>query len=140
MTLLDKSNYLKGLLILIGKDRSISEEEKKAIRRLGKILGFDAKFCEDAMNELLENEYIVEEPPKFSTKEVALSFIKDGINLACSDGSYHLPELNWLISIADKNGIDKMWCIDEFDKTKSTADKNSLTDNFEVTALIQADQ
>ncbi|MFA3783138.1 hypothetical protein ABRY23_08755 [Melioribacteraceae bacterium 4301-Me] len=136
MTLQDKSNYLKGLLILIGKDKIISKEEERAILQLGKILGFDTKFCQDAINELLENKYIIEEAPKFSSKEVAISFLTDGINLACADGNFHLSELSWLISVAEKNEIDKLWCIKKIDSLKAESKNTNGELEFEITKLL----
>lgn len=118
LTLQDKSNYLKGLLILIGKDKIITDEEKIHLLKISRILGFDQKFCEDAINELLENEYIIEEPPLFSNNEIAKAFIKDGIKLAFADKELHLYELNWLKSVSDRNNIEPGWGMKEFENFK----------------------
>ena len=126
MTLQDRSNYFKGLLILIGKDKTISEPEKNNLRKLAKILGFNKEFCDGALSELLENEYIIEDPPVFSNSEIANSFIIDGIRIGFSDKALHIFELNWLKSVADKNSVDYNWCMtkyEEYKEEKSTLDK-----------------
>ena len=129
-TLLDRSNYLRGLLILIGKDRKISEEEKKLFRQLSNELGFSKEFCETAMEELLENEYIIEDPPKFSNVEIAKLFILDGIKLAFADKELHLYELSWLRSVAEANSIEHAWAMEQFEKFKNNSNEN---DGFEIT-------
>lgn len=116
---LDRSNYLKGLLILIGKDKKIAREERETLMKLSKVLGFDQEFCENAINELLENEYIIEEPPKFSNHEFAKAFFKDGIRLAFADKDMHLYELNWLRSVTARNNLDEKWCVAELENFKN---------------------
>jgi len=136
LSVLDKSKYLKGLLILIGKDKIIAEEEKKLLMEVSNILGFDPDFCENAINELLENEYIIEEPPVFSSIEIAKAFIKDGIKIAFSDKELHLYELNWLKSVSDKNGIEPGWGLNEFENYKKTVPENNHPVSFEISGLI----
>jgi hypothetical protein len=105
-TLLDKSNYLRGLLILIGKDNKLSEEEREMFMKLSTDLGFSSDFCETAMNEILENEFIKVDPPKFSNQEIAKMFLSDGMKLASADKEFHSKELSWLNSVANVNGIE----------------------------------
>ncbi len=114
-TLLDRSNYFRGLLILIGKDKKISETEKSMFMELGKQLGFNKEFCSGAINELLENEYIINEAPKFSNIDVAKLFILDGIKFAFVDNKVHLYELSWLKSVADINSVDQSWGAEQFE-------------------------
>lgn len=114
MTQQDKSNYFKGLLILIGKDRKISEQERISLCQVAKILGFNKEFCDNAISELLDNEYIIESPLEFSNLEIAKSFVIDGIRIAFSDKEIHIFELNWLKSVSEKNSIDKEWCIQKY--------------------------
>ncbi len=105
-TLLDKSNYLRGLLILIGKDNKLSKEEREMFLKLSADLGFSSDFCETAMNEILENEFIEVDPPIFSNPEIAKIFLIDGIKLANVDNELHSKELSWLNSVAKVNGIE----------------------------------
>jgi uncharacterized tellurite resistance protein B-like protein len=109
ISVIDGSSYFKGLLLLVRKDRKITELEIQLMKRIGKTLGFERKFCDDAIHEILENEYIVDTPPQFSTKELAIKFIKDGLALAFSDNELHPSEAEWLRSTAEKNGLDLTW-------------------------------
>lgn len=137
MTQQDKSNYFKGLLILIGKDKKISDLEKVNLTRLSKILGFNKEFCENAISELLENEYIIETPPQFSDKEIAKAFIIDGIKIAFADKELHIFELNWLKSVAEKNSLEKDWCIERYNENRL---RNSDPIKFEVEKLLEIQQ
>lgn len=109
ISLLDRSLYYKGLMILIRKDRQIHDEEKKTMLGIGKMLGFDTKFCAKTMEALLDNNHIVEEPPLFSETDIALCFIRDGLRLSASDGQVHEVELKWLESVAESNGLSNLW-------------------------------
>lgn len=105
MQLLDRSNYLRGLLILIKSDNKISEEEKELVMQCGVSLGFEERFCEIAITELLENENISDTPPLFSNRDLAESFLKDAVRVALADKTMHLSELQWLIETATTNSL-----------------------------------
>jgi hypothetical protein len=109
ISVIDRSNYFKGLLLLIRKDRRITELEIQFMKRIGKALGFERQFCANAIHDILENNFIEDAPLEFSTKELAIKFIKDGFTLAFSDNEFHPFEKEWLRSIAKKNGIDLAW-------------------------------
>ena len=109
ITRADASDYFKGLLLLIRKDRKIAESEIQLMKHIGKSLGFEAEFCDNAIQEILENNYIVDAPSEFSTKELAVKFIRDGLAIACSDNEVHPSEEQWLRCIAEKNGLDLAW-------------------------------
>jgi hypothetical protein len=109
ITLIDASNYFKGLLLLIRKDGKVTDKEKELTRRIGKSLGFEREFCDNAIHEILENKFIVDTPPEFSSRELAMKFIKDGLTLASSDDEVRAPEEEWLKSTATKNGLEIEW-------------------------------
>jgi hypothetical protein len=136
LTFQDKSSYLKGLLILVGKDKIIAEYERTLLIEVSNILGFDPEFCKEAINELLENEYIIEEPPAFSDKEIAEAFIKDGIKIAFADKELHLYELNWLKAVSDKNEIEARWGMTEFENFKNLNPNSSSKMDFEISKLV----
>jgi hypothetical protein len=96
INVIDGSNYFKGLLLLIRKDRNIAESEIQLMKGIGKTLGFEREFCNNAIHEILENKHIVDVTPKFSTKDLAIKFIKDGLALAFSDNEFHPSEEDWL--------------------------------------------
>lgn len=137
MTQQDKSNYFKGLLILIGKDKKISDSEKANFRKLSKILGFNKEFCDNAIAELLDNEYIIETPPSFSSTEIAKAFIVDGMKIAFADKELHIFELNWLKSVAEKNSLDKEWCIKRFNENQSGSGELI---KFEIENILNAEK
>lgn len=110
ISLIDRSNYLRGLLLLIRKDHTISGPEKDVMMRIGKALGFDKEFCERALHEILDNKYIEDEPPGFQLREVAEKFIRDGLTVGlCDHEVLHTHEEEWLRRTAEKNGLDAEW-------------------------------
>ncbi|MBN1638409.1 MAG: hypothetical protein JW866_05555 [Ignavibacteriales bacterium] len=109
LQIIDKSLYFKGLLLLIGKDKIISNEERNYILKIGKVLGFEKEFCKNAIDELLENPYIEDEPPVFSKRIIAESFIKDGLKTAIVDRDIDPIELEWLKIVAYENKIEESW-------------------------------
>jgi hypothetical protein len=104
---IDKSNYLKGLLIVARKDKNLSEPEKQIIRKIAEKLGFASDFYEEVLRGLIFNKYISEEPVVFSNKEIAHSFISDALTLAFSDSIITEAEIDWLKKTASANLIDK---------------------------------
>jgi hypothetical protein len=133
ITVTDGSNYFKGLLLLIRKDRRITEKEIHAIKRIGKTLGFEREFCDNAIHDILENNFILDTPPKFSTKEIAMKFIKDGLAIAFLNNELHSFEKEWLRSTAKINGVDLAWFRQE---CINTTNRKQLTSQLEVDDLI----
>jgi len=119
ITLIDRSSYFKGLILLIRKDRIITDAEVELLKRIGKTLGFESEFCDLTIHELLDNKYIVDTPPVFSTKELATKFIKDGLKIAFSDAEIHPLEKEWLRSAAEVNELDLTWFQNEYENILS---------------------
>jgi len=109
LTMLDRSIYFKGLLLLIKRDNIITSEEKELMMKIGLTLGFEESFIESSINDLLDNEYITDDVPVFSNRLFAESFILDGLKVAFSDNEFSVEELEHLTNIATKNGIDREW-------------------------------
>jgi len=109
LTIIDKSNYLKGLLILARKDDKLVENEKKIIREAAKRLGFSKDFYEDTLRNLMNNKYLVDTPIKFSTTDIAKLFLSEGIELAATDNDLCEKEVTWLKSVAFENDISHDW-------------------------------
>jgi hypothetical protein len=132
ITLLDRSNYYRGLLLLARKDRKITEIEFSLMMRIGTTLGFDKEFCENAIHDVLENEHIDTTPPVFSTPELARKFIKDGLAIATAGAALHPAEEEWLRATAKANGLDDVW----FESKKSaTPAYHTAPDALEVDHL-----
>ncbi|MEJ2105316.1 MAG: hypothetical protein P8X47_12180 [Ignavibacteriaceae bacterium] len=106
---IDRSNYLKGLLITARRDKQLNQTEITIIENLAKRLGFSSDFFEETISHLLENKYITEEPIKFSNQDIAQSFIEDGLKLALSDQVMTDNEISWLKDTAKENGFDEDW-------------------------------
>lgn len=118
ISVIDASNYFKGLLLLIGKDRKITDPEIALLQRIGRTFGFEKVFCDNAIRDILENKFILDVPPEFSRTELAKKFIKDGLTLAASDNAIDPSEEEWLLSIAEKNGLDSQWFYKERQDTE----------------------
>ena len=107
ISLIDRSLYLKGLMLLIRKDREIRDEERNVMLCIGKMLGFDNGFCEKAIDDILHNKYVVDEPPHFSNADVASHFVLDALRIAIADGEVHEKEVQWVKAVAVANGIEE---------------------------------
>ena len=120
----DKSSYLKGLLIIAKKDRVLAEAEESIIRQLAKKLGFSESFYEETLQSLLSNEYLSEDPLKFSDEKLSHSFIIDGLMLAYSDNVFDEREIDWLKQTAELNNIKLQW----FQDKAKEVQRNSIAD------------
>lgn len=104
---LDRSNYLKGLLITAKIDKQLSDKEKEIIKGISDKLGFATDFYNETIRSLLSNPYINEEPITFSDLKIARSFLLDAIKLACSGGDISQAEINWITETAKLNSIEE---------------------------------
>ena len=128
ITVIDRSNYLKGLLITARKDNQLSESEKKIIRSIAERLGFASDFYEDTLKTLLANKYIQEDPIKFSHKKIAESFVTDGLKLAFSDNSDTNFEIDWLKRTAGTNDLNDEWFNKKLNECRNSSDPLVLKD------------
>jgi len=135
LTLLDRSNYLKGLLIIAKKDNQLTEPEKEIIKGVAKKLGFASDFYEDTIKSLLANKYISENPIKFSNQKIAETFITDGLNLAFSDDLPADREINWLHTTAVVNDLSDDWFKLKI-KNISDSPKSRQGNNFALLSII----
>jgi hypothetical protein len=133
ISVIDGSNYFKGLLLLMRKDRKIARPEIEVMKRIGKKLGFDSEFCDNAIHEILDNEYIIDEPPAFSSRELAVRFIKDGLVLVFADNESHPSEVEWLRRTAENHSLDATWFRHE---TENAANTKQPPTHMQVDDLI----
>ncbi|MBA4416551.1 MAG: hypothetical protein C0392_01375 [Syntrophus sp. (in: bacteria)] len=131
ISLIDRSRYYKGLMLLIRKDHEIHARERNMMMHIGSMLGFESQFCKNAIKEILDNKHIVDSPPYFREPRIALSFIRDGLKLSASDGSIHKAELDWLESVAIINEISDLWTA-EFDRFSLTTCVKGQEYNLEL--------
>lgn len=118
--IIDRSSYLKGLLIVARKSKKLTEAEKKIIRGIANKLGFAEDFYEETLRSLIANKYISDMPISFSDKTIAKSFIIDGLKLAFSDNNLSVEEAEWLKKTASANGIKHEWVNEEIKKLKGS--------------------
>lgn len=140
LTLLDRSSYFKGLLLLIKRDNVINENEKSLMIKIGKTLGFDKSFTEGAVKELMENEFLTDDVPTFSDRFIAESFILDGLKVAFSDNNLSAEELEHLTKIANQNGIDKEWFMLIISKYIKHSDDLNTNEFLFVTKYLNDDK
>ncbi|MFZ0453256.1 MAG: hypothetical protein WAM24_05845 [Ignavibacteriaceae bacterium] len=119
---IDKSNYFKGLLVLVGKDKEINQNESDLIKKIGNILGFNHDFVDKAIKNFFKNKYIIEDPPLFSNYDFAEIFIKDGIRIALINKVINIDQIKWLETAAMKNNLSKQWL---FIELESLLDNNN---------------
>ena len=135
ISVIDASNYFKGLLLLIRKDHRVTDAEVALTARVGKRLGFEKEFCESAVQEILKNKYIEDTPPLFSSRELAMMFIKDGLALALADGRIEYKEEKWLRDVAEKNLISRHWFVEELVKVSARKDAFDHLEADELTVF-----
>ena len=135
LTLLDRSNYLKGLLVVAKKDNLLTDPEKIILKGIAKRLGFAKDFYEDTIRSLLANKYISEKPIKFSNKKIAESFVTDGLNLAFADELPAEKEIDWLHSTASVNDLNDEWFNQKIKNIKEALKTNS-SNNFALLSII----
>jgi hypothetical protein len=109
LSLLNKSNYYKGLLVLLRRDRFVDAREKDLLLQMGEILDFDRRFCETTIADLLSNSHITREPVLFSDEQLMECFFRDALRLAFIDGYLHPMELCWLRTVAHANNQSDQW-------------------------------
>ena len=109
----DEKKYFKSLLLLIGKNKIISDDEKALLLDTCDILGFNRDLCKDKIEHVYDDNYIIDEAPRFSNPTIAKILLKDGIRIALADKSPHIYEIYWLRSIAKKNHIPDDWLAGE---------------------------
>ncbi len=109
LSIRERSSYYRGLLVLVRKDRIIDSRERDLMLRIGGILDFDARFCDAAVDGVLHNKYINDDPVIFQKRETAECFLLDGLRLAAVDGEVHPKELEWLRDVARANHVDDAW-------------------------------
>jgi hypothetical protein len=104
-SLIDRSNYYRGLLVLSARDRVIGASERELMLQIGKMLDFEERFCEAAIDSLIRNAHLTKEPITFSDRMIAECFFHDALRLALVDGELHPMELRWLRKVAHANGF-----------------------------------
>jgi len=109
LSLREKSHYYRGLLVLARRDRVIDSRERELMLRIGRMLDFDTRFCEAAIDDVLRNKHISDDPILFHSLDTVQCFLRDGLRLAMVDGEMHPRELEWLKVVARANHVAHAW-------------------------------
>lgn len=133
--IIDRSNYLKGLFITAKLDKELTDKEKDILKKISDKLGFASDFFQETTRSLLSNKYIIEEPIIFSDQEIARSFIKDAVKLACVNDLVTEAEISWLKKTADVNKISVEFVEKEFSSLKETP-RSILGSEFALYSII----
>ncbi len=133
--IIDRSNYLKGLFITAKIDKELTGKEKDILKKISDKLGFASDFFHETIRSLLTNKYIIEEPIVFSNLEIAQSFIKDAVKLACVNGLVTDAEINWLKKTADVNKINSSFVEKEFKSFQDTP-RSLVGSDFALYSII----
>ena len=118
--IIDRSKYLKGLFITAKLDKELTDKEIDILKKISDKLGFAPDFFQETIRGLLTNKYIIEEPIIFSDLDIARSFIKDAVKLACVNDLVTYAEIEWLKRTADINKINNNFVDKELKSCKET--------------------
>lgn len=109
METLDNGNLLRGLLLLIKKDKNIWDHETRIFIKEGMKLGYDKEFCEDAIQNVLRNPNINQNSPVFFYRSNALKFLRFGISIIKEDVNPHPSKIQFLEKVAYENDLIRHW-------------------------------
>lgn len=105
----EKSEYFRGLLVVMAADGDVHDLEKETIRRVIQPFGFSNEYIEECMSDILKNTHVSHAAPVFRSRRHALSFLCDALSIAFADGEIHMAEQSWLTAAAEANGIAAEW-------------------------------
>jgi hypothetical protein len=138
LSLLNRSNYYKGLLVLSRRDRFVDPREKKLLLQMGEILDFDRRFCEATIDDLLSNTHITREPVIFSDQKIKECFFRDASRLALVDGYLHPMELRWIQIVAHANNQSDRWLDAIIRESKEKMGVLDRSRPFEIQRYLQS--
>ncbi|MBE0538088.1 MAG: hypothetical protein IH620_00120, partial [Ignavibacterium sp.] len=116
-------------------DKELTDKEKEILKKISDKLGFASDFFNETIRSLLSNKYIIEEPIVFSNQEIATSFIKDAVKLACVNNLVTEAEINWLKNTADINKIKSSFVEEEL-RNYQTTPRSILGTEFALYSII----
>jgi hypothetical protein len=137
LSLLNRSNYYKGLLVLLRRDRFVDSRESHLMLQIGAVLDFDRRFCEATINDLLSNKHVTREPIIFSDERLRKCFFRDALRLALVDGHLHLRELSWLRTVARANHQSNQWLDALIRESKEFLATSDQSKPFEIQQYLQ---
>ena len=101
----DRSEYFRGLLLVMAADGHLDERQKQLIEETGKRLGFEERYIRESIHNVLSNPFLNRQPPEFSNQDILHAFLMDSTRVAVADGQLHPREHDWLKAVAMRNGM-----------------------------------
>ena len=132
---LDKSNYLKGMLVLMKKRYTIEETIHRTVKYMTELLDFNQAIIDESIKALMTNNSIADDPPTFSDFQIAESFLKDGIHVVFLDGTLNFKQIDWLINTAKINNFSEQWIFIELEEYYYKHELNENT-SFEIQKFL----
>ena len=109
----DRISYFKGVLFLHLKNIERPELEEEYIKKFLHVLQFDPEFYNFTRTDIITNLSAIEDPPEFSSQDMAKIFIKDCIRITFGKRIINPPELAWLQQVVKKNLLEDDWFANE---------------------------
>lgn len=109
----ERSEYFRGLLLIMAADGDLHELEERLVRDAVKPFGFSKEYLDESIHGILQNRHVSHAPPAFSHRETAERFLSEALDIAYADNELHESEEHWLRIAAEANAISKRWLSDE---------------------------
>jgi hypothetical protein len=99
--------------LLAQEQKRDNKLEQDDIRKIAEILRFDSLFYDFTLNRVINYLQLMDEPPLFSSKQVAKIFVKDSLKIA-ADKEFLIPKVvHWLLQVVIHNKLNSEWFFEE---------------------------
>lgn len=123
----DRGSYLRGLLVLISKDKVVHDHEKEIFLEEGGQMGYSKDYLHSSLTSVLRNQYVIDTPPVFHFKRFAVKLIKKGITIINKDKTVHPHKVIFLKNTARANNLLTEWESEYFSRIlPKTADTETI--------------
>lgn len=109
LDLRERSEYFRGLLLVMAADGELHPRERKLIRESIAAFDFSPEYIDESMNSILQNNHVSLSPPVFSSVIHGKRFLSDALDIALADGILDENEEKWLRKSAEANQISMEW-------------------------------
>lgn len=113
LDLRERSEYFRGLLLIMAADGDLHEMEERLVREAVQPFGFSEEYIDESIHGILKNSHVSQEPPRFNSQTNAEIFLTHALDIAFADNELHENEEHWLKAAATANGIDLHWLREE---------------------------
>lgn len=102
---IDRSNFLRALLLFIKADRNVWDHEKHVFVQEGTRLGFNKEYCEQALRDSITNKHINNQVPVFHFREYAVLLFNVGMEILIKDPRKSPMKIKFLKELLIRNNI-----------------------------------